>query len=203
MEGLLESRNTEMKKTQADLNEQISGFKSGMEILSQKLEDTLAKLNVISTHLLAPASSATPSGGIAGTPITEETAGLQADTVYKTAYADYVSGNYDLAVAGFKDFLHSFPQSDLADDALYWLGECYYAQKSYKAALDTFSQVVSQYPNGDRSRDAELKKGFCLIEMNQVAQGIIQLQHVVQTYPDTQQAFKARERLQELGTQKQ
>ena len=46
------------------------------------------------------------------------------------AYNDYLKGNFDLAVEGFKMYREQFPASPLADNALYWIGECATARGS-------------------------------------------------------------------------
>ena len=202
IEDFLNNQTLQTGKTLADITQQLSGLTTDVQSISEKLEAALSKLNTLSTNL---SFSQEYRGVEAGQtqPVPTGATGLQPDTLYRTAYSDYVSGSYDLAIAGFKDYLNAYPNSDLSDDAQYWIGECYYAQKNYKQALENFSKVIAAFPNGDRIRDAELKKAYCLIEMNQVAQGILQLQHVIQVYPNSQQAFKAREKLQELGMQKQ
>ena len=43
--------------------------------------------------------------------------------LYDTAYADYTAGQWSLAVQGFETYLKTFPKSDLADDAQYYIGE--------------------------------------------------------------------------------
>jgi len=42
--------------------------------------------------------------------------------LYQSAYNDYLSGNYDLAILGFRRYLEAFPETDLADNAAYWIG---------------------------------------------------------------------------------
>ncbi len=57
---------------------------------------------------------------------------------YQAAYRDYQRGNFDLAIEGFRDFLATSPQSDLADNAAYWVGESLFSQKKYRDAIEQF-----------------------------------------------------------------
>lgn len=119
--------------------------------------------------------------------------------LYQSAYRDYQRGNWELAIEGFQDFLGENPDSDLADNAAYWIGESYYSQQKYREAIAQFDQVVSRYPDSDRIPVALLKKGLAYIELGQRAQGIVQLQYVVHEHPASPEAALAREKLRSLG----
>ena len=119
--------------------------------------------------------------------------------VYQAAYGDYQRGNFDLALAGFRDFLDANPGSDLADNAAYWIGESLYSQKKYREAIQQFDAVINGYPNSDKVPAALLKKGYAYVELGQRSQGIVQLQYVLHEHPQAQEASLAREKLRTLG----
>jgi tol-pal system protein YbgF len=119
--------------------------------------------------------------------------------VYQSAYRDFQRGNYELAIEGFAEFIEANPDSDLADNAAYWIGESFYSQRKFKEAIAQFDEVVSRYPRSDRIAAALLKKGLAYIELGQRAQGVVQLQYVVHEHPTTQEASLARERLRAMG----
>lgn len=119
--------------------------------------------------------------------------------LYQGAYRDYQRGNYDFAIQGFKEFLDGSPNSDLADNAAYWIGECYYSQKKYRDAIRQFDEVINKYQQSDKVPAALLKKGLSYIELGEKAQGIVQLQYVVHEHPSSAEASLAREKLKALG----
>jgi tol-pal system protein YbgF len=119
--------------------------------------------------------------------------------LYDAARADYSRGSYDLAIAGFQEFLDRFPESDNAPGALYWIGESQYGKRDFEGAVGTFDDVGSRYPRSSKAPDAALKKGLALLELNRTAEGILQLQRVRDRYPDTPAAALARQKLQALG----
>jgi tol-pal system protein YbgF len=119
--------------------------------------------------------------------------------VYQSAYRDYQRGNYDLAKQGFSDFAKANPQSDLADNAVYWIGETWFAQKKHREAIAQFDRVINEYPTSDKVPAALLKKGLAYIEMGEKAQGVVQLQYVVHEHPSSREATLARQRLQAMG----
>lgn len=119
--------------------------------------------------------------------------------IYQSAYRDFQRGNYELAIEGFSEFIEANPDSDLADNAAYWIGESLYSQRKFREAIEQFDEVVSRYPRSDRIAAALLKKGLAYIELGQRAQGVVQLQYVVHEHPTTQEASLARERLRAMG----
>ena len=121
--------------------------------------------------------------------------------LYQTAYRDYQRGNFDLAIAGFADFVRQNPNSDLADNAAYWIGESLFSQKKYQDAIAQFDSVVTKFPQSDKVPGALLKKGYAYIALGERAQGIVQLQYVVHEHPSSQEASLARQKLQSLGVQ--
>jgi tol-pal system protein YbgF len=147
---------------------------------------------------LSPAQPSTPV-------ITEVTVPApQVSTVnpmemYRSAYLDYQKGNFDLAIQGFSDFLEQNPNTDLADNAAYWIGESLFSQKKYPEAIAQFDAVVNKYPRSDKVPGALLKKGYAYISLGERAQGIVQLQYVVHEHPGSQEASLARQRLRQLG----
>jgi tol-pal system protein YbgF len=121
--------------------------------------------------------------------------------LYQTAYRDYQKGNYDLAIGGFGDFVKQNPNSDLADNAAYWIGESLFSQKKYPEAIAQFDSVVTKYPQSDKVPGALLKKGYAYISLGEKSQGIVQLQYVVHEHPSSQEALLARQRLKQLGVE--
>ena len=47
----------------------------------------------------------------------------------------------------FKILIDEYPQSDLADDAMYNVGLCYFKMKQIEQAIETFNHVIINYPD--------------------------------------------------------
>lgn len=121
--------------------------------------------------------------------------------LYQSAYRDYQRGNFDLAIGGFADFVKQNSNSDLTDNAAYWIGECLFSQKKYQEAIAQFDGVVTKFPHSDKVPGALLKKGYAYISLGEKAQGIVQLQYVVHEHPSSPEASLARQRLRQLGVE--
>jgi tol-pal system protein YbgF len=135
------------------------------------------------------AAAAAGAGGSAPSP----------SALYASAYADFSKGNYPLAIQGFEEYAEKYADNELADNAMYWIGECHFSQGSYKPAVDAFDAMLEAYPQSDKAAAANLKKALAFVQMNQIGQGIEQLRFVTSTYPGTDEARIAADRLQSLG----
>ena len=76
-----------------------------------------------------------------------------------------------------------YPQSQLAGNAQYWLGEAYYVTRDYDNAAAAFRAVGEQYPQSPKVPDALLKLGMTQIDQKQLADARATLKQVVQRYP--------------------
>jgi tol-pal system protein YbgF len=90
------------------------------------------------------------------------------------------------------------PDSNLRDNAEYWLAEISYAQQDFEGALAGFQKVISMYPASRKIPDAWLKVGYCQYELNRWAESRQALNIVVTQFPETTAARLARERLEEI-----
>jgi tol-pal system protein YbgF len=117
---------------------------------------------------------------------------------YSVAYNDYLKGNYDLAVESFRLYRQQFPESPLADNALYWIGECRYSQRKFEEAIDAFDQLILAYPQGDKAAAAHLKKGLSFIELGRKPEALAALKLLVAKYPLEEEARIAQDKIREL-----
>jgi len=127
---------------------------------------------------------------------------LSPQDTYNAAYADYLKGNFELAVEGFKMYGESFPDSPLADNALYWIGECYYSQRKFEEAIDLFNDLILNYPQGDKIAAAYLKKGLALTELGRKEEALVVFKLLVSKYPLEEESKIAQEKIKELAQNK-
>jgi tol-pal system protein YbgF len=121
---------------------------------------------------------------------------------YQAAFTLLKDNQYDKAIAAFKQFLVSFPDSALAGNAQYWLGEAYFVNRDLPDALSAFQGVADNYPSSSKLPDAMLKIGYCRDELKQYDQAKSVLNDVVTRFGDTPAGSLAKLRLQQIGTEK-
>ncbi|MFI4889799.1 MAG: tol-pal system protein YbgF [Steroidobacterales bacterium] len=135
----------------------------------------------------APIASAPPDGTDRGN--------------YQAAFVLLKDSQYDQAIAAFGKFLVDFPDSPLADNAQYWLGEAYYVNRDFPTALSAFQRVVDKYPQSRKLPDALLKVGYCQYELHQWDQARAVLTDVTSKFANTPAGRLAQQRLEKIGAE--
>jgi tol-pal system protein YbgF len=174
--------------------------------LDQRLKNLEARTSAASAPAAAPAAggaAATASGGAAVAADSANTGASGDDKAsYQAAFNLLKEGQYDHAIGAFQKFLASYPDSSLADNAQYWLGEAYYVNRAYPEAQAAFQRVVDKYPQSRKLPDALLKIGYCRYELKQWESARQELGQVVARFTDTPAAHLAQQRLDKMSAEK-
>ena len=190
-------------RLRADLQLQMNQLAEQTQLLTDRLEETGRRISNLPAKLrlaTPPASTDTTKNGVASdtAKASVRTQLEEAQKLYDAAYQDFVKGQYQLAQQGFAQYLQLLPESELADNAQYWIGECYYSQKKYSEAIQAFQTVIARYPEGEKAPAAMLKLGYAQITSGQTKAGQETLEKLIKRFPQTNEARLARSRLQEL-----
>jgi tol-pal system protein YbgF len=205
----LEALRSDVRAMHNDVDQLSNALESGRKQQRDMYADLDQRLkNLEARGGAAAASSAAPAAGAAA-PVAPAAAaaGASSDsgedkTSYQTAFNLLKDGQYDRAIAAFQKFLVSYPDSSLADNAQYWLGEAYYVNKSYPEAEAAFQRVIDKYPQSRKLADALLKIGFCRYELKQWQSAREVLGQVVARFTDTPAARLAQQRLDKMSAEK-
>jgi tol-pal system protein YbgF len=150
----------------------------------------------------AAAAASQPSAGGAATPAAAATsAGAASDMearAYEAAQAQRKAGNYQGAIAGFRNFLAQYPKSPLAHRAQYWIGDSYYNLRDYKNAIASQRRLISTFPESASVPDALLNIASSQVELGDAAGARGTLNKLVGRYPTSEAAEKGRRRLATL-----
>ncbi len=140
-------------------------------------------------------SPASPSAA----PIASDIVDPQAEKrAYDEAFTSLKDGRYAESARRFQAFTEQYPNSDLAGNAYYWLGESYYVTQNYRVALETFNTLLARFPANQKAPDALLKIGYCHYELKQWDEAERTLTDVTAKYPDTTVSRLAQGRLRAL-----
>jgi tol-pal system protein YbgF len=118
---------------------------------------------------------------------------------YQAAFELLKEQRYEPAALAFQQFLVSFPDSQLADNAQYWLAESYYVTDRFEDALQQFEIVINDHPRSRKVPDALLKVGYCNYELERWDAARSALQTVQVDYSDTTAARLAEQRIQRMS----
>jgi tol-pal system protein YbgF len=146
--------------------------------------------------------TATPSPSSPSTPpppTGASAAGVSPQRLYDTAWADFTAGQWTLCVEGFNTYLKTFPRSDAADDAQFYIGECQLNDNKFAAAMDSYSRVISSYPKGDKVPDAYYKRGNAFERLGQPDRAKESWETLIKTFPDSDLSRLAKQQLDRLS----
>src|SRR5262245_63631967 len=118
------------------------------------------------------------------------------DQLFAAAYSDYSRGNYPLAISEFRQYVETYPSSELADNAQYWIGECYFSMKKVSEAIAEFDKVVLLFPKGDKVPAARFKKATALRELGQLDAARAEFSAIIKLYPRSNEAVLAKQELE-------
>lgn len=122
-----------------------------------------------------------------------------AEQLFAAAYSDYSRGNFDLALSEFRQYVETFPSSELADNAQYWIAEILLAQKKTPEAVVELEKVAQVNPAGDKVSLALYKRGSLLLEMGKKDEAVAQFLVLVKDYAKTPEASLATQQLQQIA----
>ncbi len=178
MNGQLEvlvNRADNLEKRQKDLYVDLDTRLRKMEASQSELQQSQAQ---IQEKLTAPDREA-----------------AQEKQAYEAALNQFKVGNYQSAIAGFQGFLASYPNSQLAPSAQYWIGNAYYALRDYKSAIVAQQKVLSTWPDNAKAADAMLNIASSQQELGETRSARETLRSLVSKFPQSAAAEQAKQRL--------
>lgn len=205
-----ESRFDQQGKAQLDLvnqlqklSEEIASLRGQVETLNYELEtakkrqqDFYVDLDTRVRKFEPQAANANVSpDGQAQTPAKPAGDPAAEGQAYEAALNHFKAGRYKEASWGFSSFVQKFPDSDLAPNAQFWLGNAFYALRDCRKAIEVQSVLTTKWPNSTKVPDAYVAIATCQQEMGNPAAAKRNLETVIAKYPDSQAAQTARQRL--------
>jgi tol-pal system protein YbgF len=139
----------------------------------------------------APASPAPqqPQRALVGAKLAED---------YRQAIILFGRGRHADARRAFQAVFDADPSGDLADNALFWIGETYYAAGDYTNALRHYARVVNEYSEQNKAPDALFKTALAQEKTGDLALARRTLQQVIERYPYSSTASSAKAELQRI-----
>ena len=215
----LDAQAQDTRRAFADQKLLVDNLTGGVRIVREKVDETNVRVSSVAqevealrlaipprTSLLTqlavdpetglPTAQTPEPASVAVAPVTP---GVSPQRLYDTAWADYTTGQWALAIQGFEVYISSFPRSELADDAQFYIGNTHYADGQYRAAAEAFEQVVLHYADGDQVAEALYKRGLALDRLGEPDLARQAFELVVQNYPEDNMANLAQQFLDRLN----
>ena len=117
---------------------------------------------------------------------------------YRMAITQFGRGRHADARRGFEEVYEADPSGDLADNALFWIGETYFAAKDYTNAVRFYNRVVNDYSTQNKAPDALFKVAMTQERTGDLALARRTLQQVIERYPYSSTASTAKAELERI-----
>jgi tol-pal system protein YbgF len=116
-----------------------------------------------------------------------------------SAKSDYFAGQWSLALSGFESLLRTFPRSESAAEAQFYIGETYYQQKQWREAIDAYGLVIQNHRTSGTVPDAYFKRGRAYAQTGQTDAARAAFESVMKAYPDSDAARLAKQDLDRIN----
>jgi tol-pal system protein YbgF len=219
----LEDQTATSRKTAADQKLQVDTVTSDVRVVREKLDDTNVRLSTLSQEIEALRSSipktfapypapvdpsvvptdggAVPAAPMPTAPAAPSTAGLSPQRMFEEAKGDYSVGQWALALAGFETLIKTFPRSDLAPEAQYYVGETHMLEGKYDKGLAAYVSLINTYPASGQVPSAYYKAGLAYFRLGQADKATESWEICVKSYPDSDASKLARQSLESAKRQ--
>ena len=192
-----ESRFDQQGKAQLDLanqlqrqSEEIARLRGQVETLSYELETAKKRQQDFYLDLDTRLRKLEPqaAGPAAADPALET-------REYEAALNQFKAQKYKEAAGAFAAFVQKYPDSSLAPNAQFWLGNAWVAQRNCAKAIEAHGVVTARYAESPKAADSLLAMANCQQEMGNAAAAKRSLETLVAKYPNSPAADTARDRL--------
>jgi tol-pal system protein YbgF len=191
------SKVDQMTEEFRSVRENVADMTARLGRVEAKVNELSTAVRTINTPPVAPPPSGTPGG--AGAPSAAAVPAMSAEQAYQTALTDYTKGNLDLALQEFTDYVKTFPNTDYAPNAQFYVGETYRRKGDLQSAIDAYNQVIDGYKDNSKTPDAFYMKGVTLVQAGKPTAAKKEFTELIRRYPNTDLASKAKSQLKSLG----
>jgi tol-pal system protein YbgF len=146
----------------------------------------------------APAPVARPAAAAPGEAPQRALVGAQLAEDYRNAIMLFGRSRFTDARKGFEAVFAAEPEGDLADNALYWIGETYFAAGDLNNAVRYYTRVVNEFSDQNKAPDALFKTALAQAKTGDLALARRTLQQVIERYPYSSTASSAKAELQRI-----
>ncbi len=194
--------------TVAGLSTKVGNVSDDVSNLQGTMKDLQVTVNrqgqmltdILNQVKLIQAPAAPPPGSEAGGAPSAIAPPPSATKLFGDAVRDQDSGNKDLALQGFREFLRLYPNDPNAIRAQYNIGNIYYTQGKLDEAVSALDAATEQYPKDEATTPSALyMKGLAQMQQKKTAAAKVTFQAVIRDFPRSPEAGQARTKLTSLG----
>lgn len=170
-----------------------------MEVMQSRLnrmEDVLAQLSAEPPPVSERSPRATAGDNAAA--VRRYQSASEAADKYRQALVMFGRGQNDQARAAFTDVYDADPVGELADNALFWIGETYFVMNEFTEAVRYYDRVVNEFPSQNKAADAMHRKSLALVRLGDLSLAKRTLESLIERYPYSTAASAAKQELERI-----
>jgi tol-pal system protein YbgF len=191
----------EMDRIKEDVEGRLRTLEERRKTQDEKIKEIEDRLKASEPKTPGPGSKPTESERSASTKeVLSELRGVSPGMgdVYRDAYETFHKGDLEGARRKFEAFLKQYPNTELSDNAQFWIGETYYLKKDYEKAILEYEKAIVKYPEGDKIPAALFKQALSFLELGDKTNARNLLKRVIEKYPQSDQAPLAKKKLESI-----
>lgn len=181
----------------ANLNTRLDQMTSQLQAVKESVDALNIRFGKLEQQMVDTANAIRTLQAPPAPPSQES--GMSAETLYSNALRDKGGGSFDLALKEFQEYLQLYPDTALAPNAQYYIGEIYYLQDKMEDSIKAFDLVLEKYPENEKTPDAHFMKGRALLRIGQRAKARAEFETLIKRFPNNELADRAKQQLKALG----
>ena len=196
--GLIRERTQDTDTRLRSLRDEVDALRATLTAL----QNQIAQLVQAPAPSLDPVDlSSAPAAPAPSTPTAPpvSTTGLSPSRMLDSAKSDYFASQFTLALSGFEAILRTFPRTESASEAQFYIGETYSSQQRWMDAIAAYTLVVQNYPGSSNVPEAYYKRGRAYENLGQSDAARTSWELVIKTSPDSTAATLAKQGLDRLS----
>ena len=189
LNGRLDQQAETSRKSFADQKLTIDAVAGDLRIVRERMDDNNVRIGSLTQEVdalrqtvlqlnasnPAPAdpvdpSAAAPAGAIAAPKPSAPGigGGLSPQKAFDMAKADYMIGQYELAISGLEGYVRDFPRSEQAGEAQLLIGNAFLQMGKYDKAVEAYDLMIRTYPKSTAIAEAYYRKGVSHQNLRQI-----------------------------------
>lgn len=199
--GDLQTSMTELLERLDVLNDRVARLEQANDQRAAQPSVNAAPPSAVTLSREAPVVHAAPAAGATGTAAASASRAVinaQMADRYRNAIVLFGKNQLSQARKAFQEIFDADPTGELADNALFWIGETYYATGTYQEAIRAYKRVADDYGDQNKAPDAMYKLALAYEKTGDLMLARTTLQDVIKRYPYSAPASAAKAELNRI-----
>ena len=181
---------TRLTRLRADVQGRFSAIEEDTRRLQELAGQSQSRMQELRAAVESRAPAPATGGAAAPVPGPNQ--------LYQLGRDQLLRGSTAAARTAFEDLLTRYPDSDLAADAQFYIGETHAAEGNAEAADQAYARVASAYPRSPRAATATYKRAVAAEGARRTREARQLYNEVISKFPRSDEAALARDRLRDL-----